>query len=774
MTSTIGSHSPEERSSHVCNCCEGIVDSLEFPKIKDPDDGRGYANTEFINVGWLDSIIDHSADCSFCRLITRIWETVRLPETDNLSESASDAASPPAGGAPQRKYVGIDHSSPTPLTPTERRVFWNICVEFFYPGRKSESTSSIPVRTKWEPRFSLLAEDWHLLKHTDVEQACLLGRLRSTDQPCDRSFLESCFKMCVNEHGRACSEPIRQSTSRSFPLRPSAPLPPDMKVIDVIDQRLIPRLEDTDYIVLSYVWGNSNFLTLTTSNIAQLSTPGGLRHARKPKTIAHAMEATLALGMRYIWIDSLCIIQDSAQDKARLLARMDDIYTAAALTIIAAGSNEADAGLWRQLLATRAPQIVEEVRGLRFVALEPALACVLEHSVYNQRGWTYQEFVLSKRLLVFSESQAYYSCEQAASAEDYVDRLCSDGSQVLNRTPADTEVIILADQAENFPTYWRNLVKEYTNRRLTFEADGLNAARGVIAAYCRSINESSVCGLLLSVLFEYSLLWFPTRTLKRRLTTKGTEAFPSWSWLGWVGQVQYEGLDDDEGIRNGRVIDKWSLYTTQIDRVKHILHSSHGQVHCTRQPTGESKSTPQPCQTGHGCAAGIETGLLCFTALSAHFEIGPVYLGQFVNSDDHKCEHTGIHQVLHNQRWIGGIHLEHAVAEELLEDNNRPGSSSKQHQELIVLSVSSGGAWYIPRRSAENPDETDFNADWTPLFDEDLISEYEYDDGDAVAEAYNVMLVVRRDGIASRAGIGQVHKWSFDEAGPTLGCIQLG
>ena len=111
---------------------------------------------------------------------------------------------------------------------------------------------------------------------------------------------------------------------------------------------------------------------------------------------------------------------------------MDKIYANSLLTIVAASGTHADAGLWNtNSNGVRVGQIREEVHGLNFVSACLNLRETLEKSIWIQRAWTYQEYVLSRRLLVFGEYQAYYSCKSAGFAEDYVHCVSSNGTQGL-------------------------------------------------------------------------------------------------------------------------------------------------------------------------------------------------------------------------------------------------------------------------------------------------------------------------------------------------------
>jgi hypothetical protein len=124
---------------------------------------------------------------------------------------------------------------------------------------------------------------------------------------------------------------------------PEEALQASTRFIDVRSRRLIPLDEIAErpfeYVALSYVWGVDYQVRTTTENISEFreripSSSDDDKSFRLPKTIEDTMEVTLALGYRYLWVDALCIIQDSPVDLKVQLAQMDRIYGLATLTII--------------------------------------------------------------------------------------------------------------------------------------------------------------------------------------------------------------------------------------------------------------------------------------------------------------------------------------------------------------------------------------------------------------------------------------------------------
>ena len=138
---------------------------------------------------------------------------------------------------------------------------------------------------------------------------------------------------------------------------------------------------------------------------------------RVPQTISDAIEVCRRLKMRYLWVDALCIIQDDEKDKDSQLPEMDKIYSVAALTIVAACGTDAKSGL--SCLRYRcSPQSSARIHGITYVTGDIPLDERIQKTTWNTRGWTYQECILSRRLLVFTDSQVFFICAGGTRAED--------------------------------------------------------------------------------------------------------------------------------------------------------------------------------------------------------------------------------------------------------------------------------------------------------------------------------------------------------------------
>ena len=195
-------------------------------------------------------------------------------------------------------------------------------------------------------------------------------------------LIKEWLRICREGHSDHC-----QGTTSFEPLKRPA------RVIDVQNNCIVETPPSCEYITLSYVWGSKTLQkpmqTATKSSICSLSEPGALSRIDLQNTIVDAMYACTNIGHRYLWIDSLCIIQDDKDDLAEQIASMSDIYSGAFLTIIAAWGDNADSGMPGVFKGPqRDPQHVAEFEGLELIEVLPLLGEVIERSTWKARAWT--------------------------------------------------------------------------------------------------------------------------------------------------------------------------------------------------------------------------------------------------------------------------------------------------------------------------------------------------------------------------------------------------
>ncbi|KAI1486022.1 heterokaryon incompatibility protein-domain-containing protein [Biscogniauxia mediterranea] len=335
----------------------------------------------------------------------------------------------------------------------------------------------------------------------------------------DFDVLSSWLDTCQNDHTKCRYGAPSPHVDTSF-----------FRAIDVHKLCIVPIPITSEYIALSYVWGGAPPYMLLKGNKDELMSPLGLKaHWEEiPLTIRDSIELVRNLGQRYLWVDSICLTQDDDEDKGKGIMAMDLVYELSLLTIVAGGGIDANSGLPGVRPGSRGitDQVTAEVL--------PGIQLVLRHTVddllraarYSGRGWTFQEYYLSRRRLVFINDTVYFKCHEGYWSE------VEDGLLVRPDSVAGQGQVLHKLNGDVFHMLGQLLVK-YSTRSLTNQNDAVNAMLGV----CRRIADHTQCPLLLGIpviAFDWFILFYPSITGMRR-----RKEFPSWAWSGWIGEYYY-------------------------------------------------------------------------------------------------------------------------------------------------------------------------------------------------------------------------------------------
>ena len=208
---------------------------------------------------------------------------------------------------------------------------------------------------------------------------------RICDPKLDIKLIKTWLEACKEWHGDTCGDWTKRLFGKQAQIT-------KFRLIDVVSQNLVILnvLPESSYTTLSYVWGSTNNFLLTTQNLHTLMQPGGLRlhMAKVPRTIVDAISLIKTLGLRYLWVDSLCIVQDEPNDKQRLLSEMHQIYMRSYVTIVAAGGDTADYGLPGIRPEARPAQDLEPIKPGMSLGILPSRADLIDESVHTTRAWT--------------------------------------------------------------------------------------------------------------------------------------------------------------------------------------------------------------------------------------------------------------------------------------------------------------------------------------------------------------------------------------------------
>lgn len=275
------------------------------------------------------------------------------------------------------------------------------------------------------------------------------------------------------------------------------------------------------------------------------------------------MELVRRLGLRYLWVDSLCIVQNSKRSWNLNARMMNVIYGNAHLTICAADGSDAWFGLKALDSAGHSTtQHIEECApGVRLMVSKLAESGI-NSSVWNTRAWTFQERLLSKRCLIFTEGRVFFQCRSATMSEDLVSESHGAGWS-LDLAKALPQ--ILHELKRRPIRVYMNCMSRYSERQLTKAKDILAAFNGVSNLISDVMRAPFIFGLPSSH-FDLALLWEPSSAVSRRVPGPGEDfgdfAFPSWSWCGWKGGSMSYRTGRLEGVLTN--VHEWLVEHTWI------------------------------------------------------------------------------------------------------------------------------------------------------------------------------------------------------------------
>lgn len=348
----------------------------------------------------------------------------------------------------------------------------------------------------------------------------------------DISVVDHWRKRCASSHGASCENPIKIWT-----VRPAW-------VVDTENRCLVPGKECKSYATLSYRWGKARGLKVQPDTMARLQRHNSLDDPAISSQLApivrHATALTTMIGERYLWVDVLCIDHSRISESTSQLQLMGAIYANASLTIVAFDGDAEDGlpGLegtsrGRSLDNTLIPFGEEN-----FIHDKHGYFEFSTWGQYHKRGWTYQEFNMASRRLIFSKGSLHWICQRRIWEEHL--HLGVDAEKYIN--PRMGEIM------RGMPNLLSlaNLLGHYNQRALTYDEDALPGIFGLLTVFSRCFLGGFLCGIP-EMFFEAALSWRPQwdhTNLRRRVPSGSPNPsqlrpciLPSWSWVGWKGLV---------------------------------------------------------------------------------------------------------------------------------------------------------------------------------------------------------------------------------------------
>lgn len=274
----------------------------------------------------------------------------------------------------------------------------------------------------------------------------------------------------------------------------------------------------------------------------------GLSMALLPKTLLDTCTIAHNLGLKYVWIDRLCIYQDSLEDWSQEASRMAFIYKHAFLTISAACASDENQGCFRK-------RDVPLMKPLRLVS-NPLLPSGPDTDLYKtsyimndeprgflsdagklgylaNRGWVFQERVLSQRIVHFAREEVHWECRELEASEAWPRH-----TEFFSKPMRPSVLYGLGRERWEEHSLWHEVIEEYSARELTYDSDKLPALSGLAreTAKLRDFWDEYLAGIWrLTLLID--LCW----EIQSKTTSIPEEYLaPSWSWASLHATVRFD------------------------------------------------------------------------------------------------------------------------------------------------------------------------------------------------------------------------------------------
>jgi hypothetical protein len=330
-------------------------------------------------------------------------------------------------------------------------------------------------------------------------------------------------------------------------------------LVDVKRKCVVSGIHGYRYVALSYRFGKAAHFRMDIVRLDELRQDLALDSleflASLPWTVRHAIALVESLGERYLWTDTLCITHEDTSNLAGQLEHMAAIYSSALFTIVAV-DGDGKTGILGLSGISEPREINQPVVEFGSEHLVPRTPDRVDHShasqlPYHRRCWTYQEFLMSARKLIFSGGEAHWLCQCCEWHEGLVRDV-----EIAKHIDPRPKLLIAG-----FPdlSSLQDLLTNYNTRSLTFNEDALPAIAGLLEVLSRTFIGGFNYGIP-EMMFDTALAWNAlSRTpripgLLKRTPSPSARNLPSWSWLSWQGPFEWGSVGEaevrDTDIRN--------------------------------------------------------------------------------------------------------------------------------------------------------------------------------------------------------------------------------
>ncbi|EPE29788.1 hypothetical protein GLAREA_00948 [Glarea lozoyensis ATCC 20868] len=370
---------------------------------------------------------------------------------------------------------------------------------------------------------------------------------QTTSSPLTMALISKWLENCLDSHPKC--------THEGDPTLPT-------RVLDVggISSKSVKVVETCGgngrYLCLSYCWGKSEFIKTTRKNLDDHKI--AIQFDSLPQVFQDTIEIARTLGIRYVWIDALCILQNDEQDWEAESKIMADIYHRSYLTVAAASAGSVDENCFS---ATRDTIITGPVQSLFRPHFPYQAEETNECFPMRTRAWTYQERLLAPRVLYISRQEVLWECFEEKNCE------CGFSTwyfgDVVDKSGFYDKCLQPAQEDYMLQNMWRQLVMEYSALNLSFPADKLPALSALANTIFDRRGGGYAAGLWIDTLV-LDLCWSVTNTYETKCDFPWRA--PTWSWASIDSPIYFHIV---------------RYYQQEIG--EHRIHAEVREVYCPRQ-----------------------------------------------------------------------------------------------------------------------------------------------------------------------------------------------
>ncbi|KAI8717110.1 HET domain-containing protein [Fusarium sp. LHS14.1] len=451
-----------------------------------------------------------------------------------------------------------------------------------------------------------------------------------------RYWLEDCWNNHIEHHASAkdlesiyphrlidLGEPSHLNESFNGPA-----LPREIKVIEVA------REQKPQYIAVSYRWPKKPNQDQQLTSATRDHFFRGYSTEALPQLYCDAFTVARMLGFRYVWIDALCIMQDNGGDWHAEAPKMASVYGNAIFTVAFGDCPESklsdDAEIWRSCslrdAATRAAA-QPFIKGGKIPIFDKrnpeSIYYWLESngnfparpsSELDERGWTFQERLLSKRVLTITTDGLFWDCCRSSASDtrllgflgDFSPRFRDSDERKIKTQLLGMNRDTITVARRDLYLLWRRILQDYTQRKFTHSKDRIVAIEGVVQRIGAVLNEPCFLGVWKGDSLR-SLIWFcDTVALSAKPASNALDVLParkdyqvsvpSWSWASVSFPIHYR---------------LWHPFETSADHNVELTSPCATLLHISAQPIDKrSFANYVGVVTLHGTLARVPASLL--------------------------------------------------------------------------------------------------------------------------------------------------------------------